>query len=257
MRTAGSYAPDKTNERPGTRAQARYVRLSATKARAVLDLVRGQTVQRAGEILQYTERDAADVVGKVLASAVANAVNNDGETADELFVSACYADEGPTLKRWRPRARGRATRIRKRTCHITIIVSPMPAEMAAKVEAKRAAAPAAATAGRRGRAARESRRARVARSRRGAEAAETQDHDHDPDHEAVVTEQVVADEVVDDEVLADEVADDDAEAADDLETAEDAAVDGTQDDVSTDDAGVERAEGGDAEGGASTKAEDD
>ncbi|MEA3214906.1 MAG: large subunit ribosomal protein, partial [Acidimicrobiia bacterium] len=113
MRTAGSYEPNKTNERPGTRAQARYVRMSATKVRAVLDLVRGQTVQRAGEILQYTERDAAEVVGKCLASAVANAINNDGQIGDELFVAACYADEGPTLKRWRPRARGRATRIRK------------------------------------------------------------------------------------------------------------------------------------------------
>ena len=252
----------KTNERPGTRAQVRHARFSATKARAVLDLIRGLPAEEAIDVLQFTERGAAEVIGRCLASAVANAVHNDELEAETLYVAACYADEGPTLKRWRPRARGRATRIRKRTCHITIIVSPMPAEMAAKVEAKRAAAPAAATAGRRGRAARESRRARVARSRRGAEAAETQDHDHDPDHEAVVTEQVVADEVVadevvDDEVLADEVAADDVEAADDLETAEDAAVDSTQDDVSTDDAGVERAEGGDAEGGASTKAEDD
>ena len=237
----------KTNERPGTRAQVRHARFSATKARAVLDLIRGLPAEEAIDVLQFTERGAAEVIGRCLASAVANAVHNDELEAETLYVAACYADEGPTLKRWRPRARGRATRIRKRTCHITIIVSPMPAEMAAKVEAKRAAAPAAATAGRRGRAARESRRARVARSRRGAEATETQDHDHDHDHEAVVTEQVVADEV----------AADDVEAADDLETAEDAAVDGTQDDVSTDDAGVERAEGGDADGGASTKAEDD
>ena len=255
----------KTNERPGTRAQVRHARFSATKARAVLDLIRGLPAEEAIDVLQFTERGAAEVIGRCLASAVANAVHNDELEAETLYVAACYADEGPTLKRWRPRARGRATRIRKRTCHITIIVSPMPAEMAAKVEAKRAAAPAAATAGRRGRAARESRRARVARSRRGAEATETQDHDHD--HEAVVTEQVLADEVVDDEVVDDEVVDDevvddevladDVEAADDLEAAEDAAVDDTQDDVSTDDAGVERAEGGDADGGASTKAEDD
>ena len=101
------------------------MRMSATKARVVLDLIRGKTVQQAGEILQFTERDAAEVVGKCLASAVANAMNNDGQTADELYVSACYADEGPTLKRWRPRARGRATRIRKRTSHVTVIVGPL------------------------------------------------------------------------------------------------------------------------------------
>jgi ribosomal protein L22 len=118
----------KTNERPGTRAQVRYVRVSAYKAREVLDLIRGKHVDEADEILEFTERDAAIVIRKVLASAVANAEHNDEQDPDELYVSACYADEGPTLKRWRPRARGRATRIRKRTCHITIIVSRMPAD---------------------------------------------------------------------------------------------------------------------------------
>ena len=86
------------------------------------------------------------MVGKVLASAVANAVHNDGLDAEELFVSACYADEGSTLKRWRPRARGRATRIRKRTSHITIIVSRMPDERIARRRAKQSAAGAAALA---------------------------------------------------------------------------------------------------------------
>ena len=99
----------------------------------------------------------------MLASAIANAEHNDELDGDSLYVSACYADEGPTLKRWRPRARGRATRIRKRTCHITIIVSPMPDEMAARVEARQSAG--TAPAGRRSRRAQESRRARVARSR--------------------------------------------------------------------------------------------
>ena len=80
------------------------------------------------------------MVGKVLASAVANAVHNDGLDAEELFVSACYADEGSTLKRWRPRARGRATRIRKRTSHITVIVSRMPDERIARRRAKQSAA---------------------------------------------------------------------------------------------------------------------
>ena len=154
----------KTNERPGTHARVRHVRMSASKVRQVLDLIRGLPTAEAADVLQFTERAASEVVGKCLASAVANAQHNDELDGDTLYVSACYADEGPTLKRWRPRARGRATRIRKRMCHITIIVSPMPAEMAAKVEAKRAAhAPAGPS--RRARRGQESRRARVARSR--------------------------------------------------------------------------------------------
>jgi large subunit ribosomal protein L22 len=124
----------KTNERPGTRAVVRHSGLSASKGRQVLNLIRGQDVDRAAEILIGTEREAAEVIGKVLNSAVANAVHNDQQNADELYVSACYADEGTTAKRWRPRARGRATRIRKRSCHITIIVSRLPAE---KLELRR------------------------------------------------------------------------------------------------------------------------
>jgi large subunit ribosomal protein L22 len=124
----------KTNERPGTRAVLRHSGLSASKARQVLDLIRGQDVDRAAEILIGTERGAADVIGKVLNSAVSNAAHNDQQNPDELYISACYADEGTTAKRWRPRARGRATRIRKRTCHITIIVSRLPE---AKLELRR------------------------------------------------------------------------------------------------------------------------
>ena len=116
-------ASTKTNERPGTRAQASHVRGSASKTRAVLNQIRGKSCEEAREILAFSERDAARSIGKVLESAVANAEHNDGLDGDELYVSACYADEGPTLKRWRPRARGRATQIRKRTCHITVIVS--------------------------------------------------------------------------------------------------------------------------------------
>ena len=113
----------KTNERPGVRAQHRHARMSATKARVVLDLIRGKSVAEARTILQFSERGAADAIIKVLDSAVANAANNNDIPPEELFVATAYADEGPTLKRWRPRARGRATRIRKRTCHITVIVS--------------------------------------------------------------------------------------------------------------------------------------
>jgi len=112
----------KTNERPGVRAVHRSARFSAYKAREVLNLIRGKSVAEARTILQFCDRSAAEDVAKVLDSAVANAANNNDIPPEELFVSACYADEGATMKRWRPRARGRATRIRKRTCHITVIV---------------------------------------------------------------------------------------------------------------------------------------
>ena len=118
----------KTNERPGTKAVLRHFHMSASKARQVLDLIRGEDVTRAAEILNGVEREAGRVIAKVLASAVANAVHNDGQVAEDLFISACYADEGATMKRWRPRARGRASRINKRTCHITIVVSRMDEE---------------------------------------------------------------------------------------------------------------------------------
>jgi large subunit ribosomal protein L22 len=129
----------KTNEREGTRAVLRHSRMSASKVRQVLDQIRGMDVDRAAETLALGDREAAVTVGKVLASAVANAVHNDGLDAEELYVSACYADEGSTLKRWRPRARGRATRIRKRTSHITIIVGRLPEERIARRRAKLAA----------------------------------------------------------------------------------------------------------------------
>jgi len=118
----------KTNEREGTRAVLRNAHMSAYKVREVLDLVRGLPVQEAADILRFSERDAARTVGKLLASAVANAENNDELDPESLYVSACYADEGTTAKRWRPRARGRATRIRKRTSHITVIVSALEGE---------------------------------------------------------------------------------------------------------------------------------
>ena len=129
----------KTNEIEGTRAVLRYCRMSAYKAREVLDLIRGKDVALASEILRFSERDAAHVIGKVLDSAVANARNNDELDPEELYVSSCYADEGATIKRWRPRARGRATRIRKRTCHITVIVSRMPEDRLERVRARQAA----------------------------------------------------------------------------------------------------------------------
>ena len=129
----------KTNEREGTRAVLRHSRVSAYKAREVLDLIRGKPVQLAAEILRFSERDVAITIGKLLASAVANAQQNDQQEPDELYVSACFADEGTTIKRWRPRARGRATRIRKRTSHMTIIVSRMPDEQLVRLQGRRQA----------------------------------------------------------------------------------------------------------------------
>src|SRR5579875_1507173 len=126
---------DKTNERPGTRAVLRHARVTPNKVREVLDLVRNLPVAEAEDVLRFSERDAATIVGKVLHSAVANAENNDEQDPEELYVSACFADEGTTIKRWRPRARGRATRIRKRTSHITVIVSRMPQEELARLQA--------------------------------------------------------------------------------------------------------------------------
>ena len=172
----------KTNERPGTRAQVRYLRVSAYKAREVLDLIRNKHVADADQILQFVERDVAMPVRKCLASAVANAENNDSQDPEALYVSACYADEGPTLKRWRPRARGRATRVRKRTTHVTIIVSRLP-EAEIRRRAERESAAQAATGGRRPTQSQAAaRRSRVARSRqreRAVETPATEAHDHD------------------------------------------------------------------------------
>jgi large subunit ribosomal protein L22 len=108
---------------PETRATLRYSGTSPYKVRAVLGLIRGIDVTEARQRLQFCGRDAADEVMKVLDSAIANAEENDHLPADELFVSKAWADEGPTMKRWRPRARGRGTRIRKRSSHVTVVVA--------------------------------------------------------------------------------------------------------------------------------------
>ena len=112
-----------TAERDTVRAQARYVRCSARKARLVLEHIRGKPAPEARAILSFQPRAAARDAGKVLASAIANAETNNGYDVDDMIVFAAYADEGPTLKRWRARARGRVNRIRKRTCHITIVLA--------------------------------------------------------------------------------------------------------------------------------------
>ncbi len=183
----------KTNERPGTRAQVRYLRMSASKARVVLDLIRDKRVAEASQILELSERLAAREVAKVLNSAVANAEHNDEIPADELYVSACYADEGPTLKRFRPRARGRAGRIHKQTCHITVVVSRLSTEELDRLREQAAAKGSASSD------AAAQRRARVARSR--GEEAEAEEVETD---EVEATEEAVTDEAATDEAVTSE-----------------------------------------------------
>jgi len=210
----------KTNEREGTRAFLRSAPMSAYKVREVLDLIRGQEVGRAAEILEFCERGAAEVVGKVLASAVANAANNDELDPEELFVSACFADEAKTQRRMRPRARGRATRIRKRSAHITVIVSRLPEDRLARLRAKRAAEQAA----RRTRRGRGATQARATRRRRaaaeGPALAAAHDHDHDHEHEHDEPEDVIEAEVVDEG--------DEAEVVDEATAGEPDAVEETE-----------------------------
>jgi len=130
-------------DRPGAFASARYVRITPMKARRVVDLVRGVPVDQALSILQFAPQAAAETVHKVLRSAVANAETTEGLDTHDLVVSVAQVDEGPTMKRWRPRAQGRATRINKRTSHITLVVTPA-AELAPR-PVKKAAPKKAAT----------------------------------------------------------------------------------------------------------------
>ncbi|MGB9223284.1 50S ribosomal protein L22 [Mycobacterium sp.] len=117
-----------TTEFPSATAVARFVRVSPTKARRVIDLVRGRSVTDALDILRWAPQAASEPVAKVIASAAANAQNNNGLDPATLVVATVYADEGPTAKRIRPRAQGRAFRIRRRTSHITVIVESRPSK---------------------------------------------------------------------------------------------------------------------------------
>src|SRR6476646_4246358 len=132
-----------TTETREVRAQAKWVRTSARKARLVAEHIRGRSVPEARAALAFTPRAAAREMEKVLKSAVANAEANHGLYGEELIVSSAYVAEGPTLKRWRARARGRVARIRKRTCHITVTLAPAPASATA-AKGRRGAAETAA-----------------------------------------------------------------------------------------------------------------
>ena len=114
-------------DQPGAFASARFVRITPMKARRVVDMVRGLPVDEAQSILAFTPQAAAKTVGKVLDSAIANAGTTEGLPTGDLVISVAHVDEGPTMKRWRPRAQGRATRINKRTSHITLAVQPADA----------------------------------------------------------------------------------------------------------------------------------
>ncbi|CAB4705577.1 MAG: 50S ribosomal protein L22 [Actinobacteria bacterium] len=190
----------------GTKASALYVRSSASKARLVLNIIRGLPVKHADEVLQFTDKGIAITVRKVLASAVANAQNNDGQDPDELFVLACFADEGPTLRRFAARARGRGTRINKRTCHITVIVARLSDDRIAVLQAKDANRTAAGR--RRGAvSSTAARRDRVERSRERAQGLTSESTDLD---DAEVLDEVAAAE---DSAATDEVITDTLEAA--------------------------------------------
>ena len=121
---------------PGAHAIARHVRISATKARRVVNLVRGLPAREALTVLQFATQAASEPVYKVLASAIANAENNFSLDPETLLVSRAYVDEGPMLKRFRPRAQGRAYRIRKRTSHITIEVESIDTSVGKKGRAR-------------------------------------------------------------------------------------------------------------------------
>ena len=179
----------------GARSTHKFARLSASKARVVLDLIRDDDLEQAREELQFCDRGAATVISKVLESAVSNAENNENLSADELYVAECWADEGPTLKRWRPRARGRATRINKRTCHITVVVAQLSEE---ELEMRAASL---AASGRRS--ADQDRAARVAASK-----------DTEEETEAVTDEHVEEDGDTPDSSIEAEVVSEEAESSD-------------------------------------------
>ncbi len=167
-----------------TRAVLRNSPGSPTKVRLVLNMIRGLDVTEAREILRFSQRGASVEIAKLLDSAVANAEHNDHIPSDELFIGATWADEGATAKRFRPRARGRGTRIRKRTSHITIVVERYSDdELRQRAVREEASGTGAATERRR----RLSRGRRVAASTAKAEAAVAHDHDHDHD-DAVVAD---------------------------------------------------------------------
>ncbi len=245
---------------PETMARLRHHRTSPTKVRQVLRLIVGKDVADARETLRFCERGPAETVMKLLDSAVANAEHNDSIPEEELFVARAFADEGPTMKRWRPRARGRGTRIRKRTSHITLVVARYEDEALEQRRTREAADTQAQRA---------SRRRRVQASQRKAEreSAREAEHDHaDHDHEGedhyhehddevdelvdeVAPAPVIdeADEVEETETDADDTATADAEDAPTAE-AEDAPEASDDEEPAEEESDDDSADDGDAKG---------
>lgn len=230
------YDERKTNERPGVRAVSRNARFSASKAREVLNLIRGKSVAEARTILELVERDAANTIIKVLDSAVANAGNNNDIPPQELFVATAYADEGTTLKRFRARARGQGTRINRRTCHITIIVGRYTqTELDAINERLGQRASTADAKASRARRVAKSRQAEEAREEESVEEENLTDESTDVVDETAPAETEVAEEATD-AVDTDAAALEDADAQDEADEApEEAAAAEESDDVSEDD----------------------
>ncbi|MDT7582326.1 MAG: large subunit ribosomal protein [Pseudonocardiales bacterium] len=239
---------------PETMARLRHHRTSPTKVRQVLRLIVGKDVADARETLRFCERGPAETVMKLLDSAVANAEHNDSIPEEELYVARAFADEGPTMKRWRPRARGRGTRIRKRTSHITVVVARYEDEALEQRRTREAADTQVQRA---------SRRRRVQASQRKAEreAAREAEHDHDHDHEdhdhddeLVDADEIEAGET--DEVEAGEIETDEVDTDTDVDETEDATTAEAEDapEASDDDEPAEEesdddsAEDGDAKG---------
>ena len=227
-------------EKAGTRASALYIRSSASKARLVLNIIRDLPVKQADEVLQFTDKGIAVTVRKVLASAVANAQHNDEQDPEELYVKACFADEGPTLRRFAARARGRGTRINKRTCHITIVVDRLDDTRLAVLQAKEANS---TTAGRRRGATTSTaaRRERVARSRDRAAGIKPGDDAETPVDTSAEATEIDAVDTVDtvetDDTTATPV---DAAESDDDATDADAGDEGVDDATATDEAEEEK-----------------
>src|SRR4051812_38759806 len=224
---------------PETVARLRHHRTSPTKVREVLRLIVGKNVADAREILRFCERGPAETVMKLLDSAVANAEHNDNIPEEELYVSRAFADEGPTMKRWRPRARGRGTRIRKRTSHITLMVARYQDEELDRRRQREAADTTAQRASRRRRVQASQRKAEREAAREAEHDHDHADHDHDGEGHDHEHDDELVDEVEGDEV--EEVEDGDVEV-EETETAETDDAPEASDDAAADESDDETAE---------------